>query len=101
MIKINKTVTTQKKHEVDVQEGIYFLQINEGDIFSLCKLELDIDGYKFTRLVKDGPNKAIIYKVGTDTLPWVVEQYFTNNIYGGETNEEKFNEFKTELLKEI
>lgn len=101
MIKVKSVAYAKKEIEVDVENGITFIKVMDGDIESLTKLDLNDNGYKFTRVVNNGPNMAIIYKEGSKSLPWILEKYFTGIVKGNLITEEEFESYKAEVLKTL
>lgn len=98
MVTIKKTLYSETEKEINIENGIYFHEIIEDGVTSKTKLDLTDDGYTFTRVVNNSPNKAIIHKEGTTSLPWLIEKYFTERVIGKEITEEEFETFKTETL---
>lgn len=101
MITVNRTIYTKEVKEIDILNGVCFLEVEEDKILSKIKLDLNDEGYKFTRIVDEPNKKAIIYKEGSKTLPWVLEKYFTEQVTGQVITEEIFENAKSELLKQL
>lgn len=101
MIKVEKTVYNKEVREITVENGVTFIEVIEDDIISKTKLDLTDEGYKFTRVVNNAPNMAIIHKEGSKSLPWILEKYFTGIVKGNVITEEEFESYKSEVLKAL
>lgn len=101
MITIKKEVYVQEFREATIEYGTYYVSLTEDDIISLCKLELNENGYKFTRLINDPKRVAIIVKEDSGELPWVMEKYFLNDIKGNEIEESEFLEVKGLIIANL